>query len=141
MREEALKAEMKRVHADNYAVFGVRKMHVMLDQAQVTERHGAGYVARCTIERLMRAMGAARHPARQVTVHCPLRREGSVLNRPGEPTLLGVPPQPAVGGGHHVCPDLQRVGVRRVRNQSCTHAASRGGRRPLTCTPTWPWTP
>lgn len=56
-RDDVLKAEIKQVHADNYAALGARKMHVMLNRPQVAERHGAGHVARCTVERLMRAMG------------------------------------------------------------------------------------
>jgi len=38
-------------------VFGARKMHVMLNRPEIAERHGAGHVARCTVERLMRDMG------------------------------------------------------------------------------------
>ena len=32
-------------------------MHVMLNRPEIAERHGAGHVARCTVERLMRDMG------------------------------------------------------------------------------------
>ena len=28
-------------------------MHVMLNRPEISERHGAGHVARCTVERLM----------------------------------------------------------------------------------------
>lgn len=38
-------------------MFGARKMHVMLNRPEIAERHGAGHVARCTVERLMRDMG------------------------------------------------------------------------------------
>ena len=38
-------------------MFGARKMHVMLNRLEIAERHGAGHVARCTVERLMRDMG------------------------------------------------------------------------------------
>ena len=41
----------------DYSVFGARKMHVMLNRPEIAERHGAGHVARCTVERLMRDMG------------------------------------------------------------------------------------
>ena len=57
LRDEALKAEISRVHKDNYSVLGARKMHVMLNRPEAAERHGAGHVARCTVERLMADLG------------------------------------------------------------------------------------
>ena len=56
-RDVVLKAEIDRLHKDNYQVLGARKMQVMLNHSQTVERHGAGHVARCTVERLMRDMG------------------------------------------------------------------------------------
>ena len=56
-RDVVLKAEIDRLHKDNYQVLGARKMQVMLNRSQTVERHGAGHVARCTVERLMRDMG------------------------------------------------------------------------------------
>ena len=53
LRDETLKVEISRVHKDNYSVLGARKMHVMRGRPEVAERHGAGHVARCTVERLM----------------------------------------------------------------------------------------
>ena len=72
-------AEIKQVHADNYAAFGARKMQVMLNRPQVAERHGAGHVARCTA----RAPHARNGPTRpsntsQVTTHHPFRCAGPV---------------------------------------------------------------
>mgnify|MGYP000929829166 CR=1 FL=1 len=40
-------------------------MQVMLNQSQVAEHHGAGCVARCTVERLMYALGM--HDIRRAT--------------------------------------------------------------------------
>ena len=57
LRDETLKAEISRVHKDNYSVLGARKMHVMLNRPEISERHGAGHVARCTVERLMADLG------------------------------------------------------------------------------------
>ncbi|WP_416036984.1 IS3 family transposase [Actinomyces massiliensis] len=57
LRDENLKAEISRVHKDNYSVLGARKMHVMLNRPEISERHGAGHVARCTVERLMADLG------------------------------------------------------------------------------------
>ena len=57
LRDETLKVEISRVHKDNYSVLGARKMHVMRGRPEVAERHGAGHVARCTVERLMADLG------------------------------------------------------------------------------------
>lgn len=48
--DEALKVEITRVHADNYGVYGARKVWLALNREGVA-------VARCTIERLMRELG------------------------------------------------------------------------------------
>jgi len=50
VRDGALTAEIVRIHADNYSVYGVRKMWREL-------RRQGWQVARCTVERLMRAAG------------------------------------------------------------------------------------
>jgi putative transposase len=49
-RDAALKPEIARVFAENFAVYGARKVWRQL------QREGE-QVARCTVERLMRAMG------------------------------------------------------------------------------------
>jgi putative transposase len=49
-RDEELTEEIRRIHTDNYAVYGARKVHAAL------VREGAT-VARCTVERLMRRAG------------------------------------------------------------------------------------
>jgi putative transposase len=50
MRDEQLKALIAAVHADNYSVYGVRKIW--------HELHRQGHqVARCTVQRLMRELG------------------------------------------------------------------------------------
>ena len=41
----------------SYSVLGTRKIHVMLNRPEIAERHGAGHVARCTVERLMGDLG------------------------------------------------------------------------------------
>jgi putative transposase len=56
LRDEQLKAAIARVHAENYGVYGARKVWLTLN------RQGIG-VARCTIERLMRELGL--HGARR----------------------------------------------------------------------------
>ena len=51
-RDEQLKAAITRVHAENYGVYGARKVWLALD------REGTP-VAQCTAERLMRELGLA----------------------------------------------------------------------------------
>ncbi len=50
VRDEQLKAAISRVHQDNRGVYGARKIWLALN------REGAP-VARCTVERLTRALG------------------------------------------------------------------------------------
>ena len=62
--DEKLKAEIRRVFDDNYAVYGARKLWRQLNREGVV-------VARCTVERLMRQMGLAgrvRGKCRRTTV-------------------------------------------------------------------------
>ncbi len=49
-RDEVLRAEIRRVHAANFGVYGTRKVWRQLGREGIT-------VARCTVERLMRGMG------------------------------------------------------------------------------------
>jgi putative transposase len=66
-RDEALKAEIARVHAANYGVYGARKVWLALN------REGIG-VARCTVERLMAELGlsgAVRGKPRRTTIADP----------------------------------------------------------------------
>ena len=41
----------------SYLVLGARKMHVLRGRPESAERHGAGRVARCIVERLMGDLG------------------------------------------------------------------------------------
>ena len=50
LREEQLGPQIARVHADNYGVYGARKVWLQLNREGVT-------VARCTVERLMKSQG------------------------------------------------------------------------------------
>ena len=49
-RDAALQVEIGRVYAENFRVYGVRKVWRQLDREGIA-------VARCTVARLMRAMG------------------------------------------------------------------------------------
>jgi putative transposase len=50
LRDEELTVEITRVHAENYGVYGARKVWLALNREGVP-------VARCTVERLMRQLG------------------------------------------------------------------------------------
>lgn len=50
LRDEELKVEIRRVHVDNYGVYGAPKVWLQLNREGID-------VARCTVERLMREMG------------------------------------------------------------------------------------
>jgi putative transposase len=52
LRDIELKDEIVRVHADNYGVYGARKVWLALNREGIA-------VARCTVERLMRQLGLA----------------------------------------------------------------------------------
>jgi putative transposase len=67
LRDEVLKAEIQRVHADNYGVYGARKVWLALNREGIA-------VARCTVERLMAELGltgAVRGTARRTTIADP----------------------------------------------------------------------
>ena len=52
VRDEQLQADVARVHAAHYGVYGARKVWLQLNREGVP-------VARCTVERLMRRLGLA----------------------------------------------------------------------------------
>ena len=117
----------------SYSVLGARKMHVIRGRPEAAERHGAGHVARCTVERLMGDLGLrgvrrARSPRTTRSApreQCPadlVKRHFSAF-RPNE---LWVADIPHASGR---CPLLRayvlRVGLRRLRHR-CLLAANRG---------------
>jgi putative transposase len=67
MRDETLKAQITRVHAANYGVYGARKVWLTLNRAGIA-------VARCTVERLMTELGltgALRGKTKRTTIADP----------------------------------------------------------------------
>jgi putative transposase len=52
LRDQVLAGEVARVHTENYGVYGARKVWAQLNREDIR-------VARCTVERLMRAQGLA----------------------------------------------------------------------------------
>ena len=99
-----------QVHAENYGVYGVRKVHAELN------RQGHR-VARCTVHRLMRAAGLrgisrAKGPRTTIPGTGPDTRPDLV-----ERAFTATAPEPAVGRRHHLLPHLRRLGLRRVRHR------------------------
>ena len=114
----------------DYSVFGARKMHAMRGRPEIAERHGAGHVARCTVERLMRDMGlhgVRRAKSPRTTRSAP---KGAVPGRPGEPSLRRFQAERAVGVGHHICAYFRRLGARRAQSPTCTPGGSWAGGPP-----------
>jgi putative transposase len=65
--DEELKADISRIHASNYGVYGARKVWLALNREGIA-------VARCTVERLMAELGltgATRGKARRTTIADP----------------------------------------------------------------------
>jgi putative transposase len=56
VHDDYLKTEIRRVHKDNFGVYGARKVHAQLRREGVLGAGGAP-VARCTVRRLMSEMG------------------------------------------------------------------------------------
>jgi putative transposase len=82
-RDEVLLGEVRRVHAANYSVYGARKVWLQLNREGIE-------VARCTVERLMRAdglAGAVRGKTKRTTVADPAaERARDLVNRNFAPT-------------------------------------------------------
>ena len=67
VRDETLKAQITRVHAENYGVYGARKLWLALNREGIA-------VARCTVERLMAELGltgAVRGKTKRTTIADP----------------------------------------------------------------------
>ena len=56
LRDEALRARIAAAHADNYGVFGARKVWLTLNRQRGVDEPP---IARCTVERLMAELGLA----------------------------------------------------------------------------------
>ena len=124
-------------------------MHVMRGRPEAAERHGAGHVARCTVERLMGVLGLrgvrrARSPRTTRSApreQCPadlVKRHFNAF-RPNELWVADVPPQA------EVLPPMyapSRGGSTSPSSPTCTPGGSSAGRPPVgQCAPTLPWTP
>ena len=80
-RDAVLLEHIRRVHADNFGVYGPRKVWLVLNREGIP-------VARCTIERLMRAdglAGAVRGKVKRTTIAGAAPRPDDLVNRNFEP--------------------------------------------------------
>ncbi|MCB0916571.1 MAG: IS3 family transposase [Actinobacteria bacterium] len=71
VRDTNLKAKVARAHAENYGVYGARKIWLTLNRQRP---HGAPPIARCTVERLMTELGlrgAVRGKVKRTTISNP----------------------------------------------------------------------
>jgi putative transposase len=75
-RDAWLAGEIRRVHADNYGVYGARKVWLTLNREGIA-------VARCTVERLMRQLGLRRGGAGQGAADHDRRRARRPTGGPG----------------------------------------------------------
>ena len=99
VRDETLKAQIARVHAANYGVYGARKVWLALNREGIT-------VARCTVERLMAELaltGAVRGKTKRTTIADPTAaRPADLVQRrfaPPAPTGYGWPTSPTYPRG------------------------------------------
>ena len=107
IRDAELLAQIRRVHADNYGVYGARKVWRQLHREGIQ-------VARCTVERLMKADRAARRGPRRHDPHHQTGPGGGTAGGSGGAAVQRAAAQPVVGGRLHLRRHLGRVCLRGV---------------------------
>ncbi|WTF98191.1 IS3 family transposase [Streptomyces sp. NBC_00012] len=133
-RDEELTEEIRRIHTDNYGVYGARKVHAALVRENFT-------VARCTVERLMRRAGlrgVIRAKSPRTT------RPAPETDRPAdlvERQFTATPPR--TSSGSRTSPTSRRspAGSMPPSSSTSSPAWSPAGRSPHPSTPNSPWTP
>jgi len=121
-------AVIKDVHAANYGVYGVRKVH-----AEVNRK--GHRVARCTVARMMQAAGLrgisrAKGPRTTVPGTGPETRPDLVdrqftASGPNQLWVAGTSQPQGAGRCPHLLPHVRRVGLRRVRHRRVLPAGGR----------------
>ena len=110
VRDEALKVKLQHVHAEQFGVYGARKLWRQLHREGIP-------VARCTVERLMRELslsGVVRGKVKRTTV------ADESAPRPADLVERGLPrtrPQPALGSRPHLRAQLVGLRLRRFRHR------------------------
>ncbi len=108
VRDAELVPLIRQCHRDNIGVYGARKIHAELN------RQGT-VVARCTVERLMKARGSARNPARERSKDHDRRGGGDPApSRLGRAQVRRNRPERALGCRPDLCPHALQLGLRRV---------------------------
>ena len=110
VRDVVLTERIAGVHTSNYGVYGVRKIHADLNRTGTP-------VARCTVERLMRAAGIrgiTRDRSPRTTRPAPeTGRPADLVDR----QFTADRPNQLCVGRYHLHSDVLRVGVCRVRHR------------------------
>ena len=105
-----LTPEIARVFAENFEVYGVRKVWRQLQRESFD-------VARCTVGRLMRGMGLRGVIPRQARANHDQRQGGAVPIGPRQSPVPRAAPECAVGLGFHLRLDLDRLCLCRLRHR------------------------
>ena len=120
---------IQRVYDEHHQVYGPRKVWKQLRREGIR-------VARCTVGRLMRAMGlagAVRGRAWITTTHA---GDGGAPGRPGRSAVRGDAPESALGVGLHLRRDVERLRLRGLRHRRLRAAHRRAGACRRRCAPT-----
>lgn len=108
-RDDLLRPEIQRVYGGNYSVYGIRKVWRQL------QREGFS-VARCTIARLMKAMGLA-GVLRGKKVRTTVSRKDVAASDRVNRQFVAERPQSALGGRFHVRQHLAGLRICRVHHR------------------------
>ena len=104
-----LQVAIRRVWDEHRQVYGADKVWAQLKREGIP-------VARCTVERLMRALGLRGVVRGKTSVRTTIGDEASrPAARSGRPPVPGAGAESPVGGRPHLRQDPQRLGLRRLR--------------------------
>jgi transposase InsO family protein len=117
-RDAELSHEIRRVFAEHFGVYGVRKVWRQM------QREGIA-VARCTVARLMRQMGL-KGVVRGKNIRTTVSDAGMPCPRPGQPAVQGAAAERFVGQRLHVCGDLVRLRLCSLKPNHLAHQTFAG---------------
>ena len=108
-RDAVLQPEIERVWGENFKVYGARKVWLQLNREALP-------VARCTVARLMKAMGieGVKRGRRTVTT---LPDEATERPQDAVNRHFGEASERLMGGGPDVCGELARLRIRGLRHR------------------------